>query len=102
MTKDEQEFREYALNVGGKIEDSSIFLSLFTKSYKEDPSCALQLGIAICLGKPICLVVHEGTEVPPALVRLADAIEYVDKDDKATYEMACKRILQKMKERQLI
>ncbi len=60
---------------GEKIEKSGIFLSLLTKNYKKDPLCALQLGIAIILGKPLALIVVDGEPVPETLRRLAFAVE---------------------------
>ena len=73
--KEEKWLKKAAISSREKIEDSSIFLSLFTKNYRDDPLCALQLGIAIMLGKPIAILAPEGAEIPDTLARLADSVQ---------------------------
>ena len=83
---DELEFKKWfnrvVKNSGEKIESSEVFLSIFSKNFKENPQCALELGIAVMLGKPIFLVVTADTEVPKTLERLAEKIEYLKDDSK--------------------
>lgn len=43
-----------------KISQSEVFVSLVTPSYLNDPYCAMQLGLAILLDKPIYLLVKRG------------------------------------------
>jgi hypothetical protein len=60
------------------LKDSRLFLCLFTENYETDPICALQLGIAVLLDKPICLLVPRGTSIPKHVERLAEGIEYYE------------------------
>lgn len=76
LTSDQEKWLKKAVKSSGdKIEQSSVFLSLMSKSYKEDPLCALQLGIAVLLDKPIGILVEEGVEVPSGLAAFAKGIE---------------------------
>jgi hypothetical protein len=63
---------------GDKIADSSIFASLVTKNFLKSPLCALQLGLAILMDKPILLIVDKDEKISPALVKIARQIERVD------------------------
>ena len=73
--------KKVALSSGEKIEESSIFLTLLTDNYKSDPVCALQLGIAIMLGKPIVVVANDEIDIPDSLARIADKVEvYSEKE----------------------
>lgn len=99
LNKEERDFlKKVAILSGEKIESSECFLSLFTKNYKEDPVCALQLGIAILLDKPICLVVQKGEEIPGHLKKIAFAIEYFE-DSPSGINDAASRIAKRMKEK---
>lgn len=60
------------------IEGSDIFASIVSPNYLNDPLCALQLGIAILLDKPIFLIVERSAKIPPGLVRVAQHIERAD------------------------
>ncbi len=87
--------KKATIESGKKIQSSEIFLSIFSESYKEDPLCALQLGIAIMLGKPIGLLVIKGATVPETLKRLSSAIEIVEKD--SGIGAASLRLIKKLK-----
>ena len=89
---DMKKLREAAIGSGAGIEGSSVFLSLYTKSYKEDPLCALRLGIAVMLDKPIGLLVPYGVDVVDNVKRLAKGIEYFYLDDDASMQTATKRL----------
>lgn len=80
---------------GEKIEKSAIFMSLFSKSYAKEPLCALQLGIAILLDKPICLMVVEGGKVPEHLKKIAFAIEQVTDTHPDSMKVAYEKIQKK-------
>lgn len=76
MTKEElEDLKRVAISTGEKIEQSSIFLSLLSESYKTDPTTALQLGIAILLDKPIGIIAVEGAVIPKSLQKLAFSID---------------------------
>jgi len=53
---------------------SALFASIVTPNYLKSPECMLQLGAALCLGKPIVLVVFDRTDIPPKLAQIADKI----------------------------
>ena len=74
------ELKKEAISVGEKIEDSAVFMSLYTQSYKDDPMCALQLGIAIMLDKPIGIIAEDGVSVPEVLARIASGVETFSRD----------------------
>lgn len=89
-----EEFKQYARDIGLKIEESDIFMCLHSDSYKTHPETALQLGIAILTGKPIAVIALPGSEVSAALKRLAFMTETVQ--GTGDIEAAVKRILQKL------
>lgn len=78
---DELEFKRWFQRVvadsGEKIAGSAYVMSIFTKDYKRNPQCALELGIAIMLDKPLFIVADESTEIPQHLVKIASVIEKV-------------------------
>lgn len=59
-----------------KIGSSDLFVSVLTPAYLDDPYCAMQLGLAILMNKPIRLLVKEGTDIPPGLLKVADKVKY--------------------------
>lgn len=90
--KFEDALKIQAVRSGAGIEGSGAFISLYTKNYKDDPLCALQLGIAVMLDKPMGFLVPTGFEVVDNLKRLARAIEYYDPDDNESLSTASKRL----------
>lgn len=78
MTTADEWLKQNAKDSGAKIEASGSFMSLVTKNYLESPLCALQLGIAVMLDKPIVLIVDKNTEVSKHLVKIASLIEKID------------------------
>jgi len=87
---------QVAKSSGKQIEDSHLYMSLVTDGYKEDPKCALELGIAILLDKPIALMVKNGTKVPENLKKVSSAISYFDPEDKADMQRASVEIMDAM------
>lgn len=80
-----------------KIEESNIFLSLFNEKMGEEALPAMQLGIALLLGKPVYLLVKKGEVVPEKLRKIADRIEYYG--DEAEMQEAVRRMLEDDKKR---
>jgi hypothetical protein len=76
--------KEYLRKTHEKIEASAVFLSLFTESYKEDPTALVQLVFAMMLEKPIYLLVQKGTKVPKAFEKICDGIEYFETKEDVT------------------
>jgi hypothetical protein len=73
------------------LDDSHVFLALFTDAWRQDPTCLLQLGYAIMLGKPLYFAVPMDAVLPRGIARLADGIErYAGPED---YSLAVQRLL---------
>lgn len=77
-TKMEDELKRIARYCGPKIENSKVFVSLVSKNYIDDPVCALQLGIAILLGKPLAVIAMDGAEIPETLRKIAFHVDQVE------------------------
>lgn len=94
--RNEDELREWCRkNIErneGPMSESAIFASLLSGNYKNDPLCALQLGLAIMMDKPLVLIVDKSQQVPKHLVRIAERIEYIDMDNKEEYQRAVQAI----------
>lgn len=87
--------KQAAVKSGEKIEQAEAFVSIFSMNYKENPLCALQLGIAMMLDKPIALLVIAGTSVPKNLSKIAIAIEECD-DAPESVGQASQRLMDKV------
>lgn len=85
-------FREVSEKSGKRIEESDAFVSIFTTNYEQNPQCALELGIAIMLDKPIYLLVEKGTPIPSNLKKVANGIEFCDRDDPDGIRKASNRL----------
>lgn len=59
-----------------KIGNTDIFMSIVTKDYLDDPYCAMQLGLAILMDKPIRLLVKQGCPIPSSLKMIAERIVF--------------------------
>jgi hypothetical protein len=65
-----------------KIEGSRVFLAITPSSPdKVDVKFALELGIAVMLGKPIIAVIPPGTAIPEKLARVVDRFVELDLRD---------------------
>jgi hypothetical protein len=58
-----------------QMDDCGCFLGVYTESFKDDPLCALQLGVAILKEKPIGVIALKGAHVPEKLKKIADFTE---------------------------
>lgn len=102
MSIDELEFKRWFRRIvadsGEKIQASTFFLSIFTDNFKQSPQCALELGIAVMLDKPIYLLAAKGTTVSPVLKKLASGIEFFEpgENEKASITAAMARLQKKM------
>lgn len=104
MSDQETEFKKWLADAGKdsgeKIANSAAFIGIGTTNYMENPLCALQLGLAILMDKPIYMIVDKSRPVPKALVKVADCIERVDMDsavDKVRAQKSIERFLQQLK-----
>lgn len=88
-----QQLREIIAESEPRIKSSSIFMGLFSGSYRKDPVPLLQLALAIVMDKPVGLIVLEEETVPEHLKKIAFHIEYVK--DLSEMEGATKRLLEK-------
>ena len=85
---------EKAKTIGDRIKQSKFFLSLYTDNYETDPVCALQIGIALMLDKPIFLLVPNDKKVSNHLEKVSSHIEYFDSDDVGGLESAIDKLMQ--------
>ncbi len=75
-------YNEFVKKEIDKISNSDVFVSLVTKDYlKGNCRCALEIGLAILLDKPIRLLVKEGTHLPDNLLKVADKIMYFKSEE---------------------
>lgn len=81
MTKQDKDLKEWfaiGARTGKKIGESHSFAAIFTKNFLNSPECALQLGYAILMDKPIVLIADKNVKIPESLVKIAKLIERVD------------------------
>lgn len=94
----ETEFKKWLSDAGKdsgeKIANSAAFIGIGSTNYMENPLCALQLGLAILMDKPIFMIVDHDRPVPKALVKVADCIERVKMNDPKDMVRAQKSIQQ--------
>ncbi len=86
-------FQSMVADSGKKIEESEGFLSLLTTSYKESPQCALELGIAVILDKPILLLVPDDVEIPNNLLKIAKGVQRFKTDDMEDMKRATNELM---------
>lgn len=82
MSNDKEQFNEWLKKASEgslpKLEQSSVYAGIATENFLKDPVCALQLGYAILLDKPIVLIADKTMQLPASLVKVAKLIERVD------------------------
>ncbi len=74
--------KDVAKTSGPKIQNSEVFTSIFTNNYIQSPQCALELGLAIMMDKPIVIVAIDDQQIPKHLTKIASCIERVKSNDK--------------------
>ena len=94
------EFEAWARRATQGVVSSHVYLGLKLPTFDhdalvKDPEVALQLGAAILLGRPIVFVMEDGTNIPPALQRVAAALETYTPGDEASLKRATIRALTK-------
>ena len=80
--------RMIAQKQGPRIKQSQMYMSLVTDNFLEDPRCALELGLAILMNKPIVLIAEPNQKIPEALVKIAKVVERADFNNKTDMERA--------------
>lgn len=60
------------------IKDATIFTAIVTDNFLKNPLCALEVGLAVLMDKPIFIIVDNADKVPAHLVKIARVIERVD------------------------
>jgi nucleoside 2-deoxyribosyltransferase len=68
---DSQSFEEVTRRSSEKIHNSEFYIALVTNHYLMNPTCAIELGVAILEDKPIILLIKDGTQVSSSLKRIA-------------------------------
>lgn len=95
MSKD-KEFQDWlsraAKGSGEKLAESAMYAGIVTTDFMKDPLCALQLGLAILMDKPIILIADKAVKIPESLVKIAKVIERVDMNDKQDSSRAAQAI----------
>jgi hypothetical protein len=71
--------------------DSAFVMSLVPEG-KPDIKFAVELGLAIMMGKPLLVVQMPGTEVPPKLRQVADLVVMADLDTEEGKRVLATRI----------
>ncbi len=64
-----------------ELHRSAVFAAVVTPNWFKSPECMLQIGAALCLNKPIVLVVFDEVDIPPKLAKVADKIIRGSQDD---------------------
>lgn len=86
----DQETYDWIINAADRncamIDDSKVFVSLFSKDMTKDAIPCLQLGLAIMLDKPIVVVAAADDEIPENLANCATAIFQGDMNDESFKE----------------
>jgi len=81
---DDPDIKEWLKHQTGRLEElgqSALFAGIVTPNYLKSPECMLQIGAALCLNKPIVLIVFDRTDVPPKLAQVADKIIMASRED---------------------
>lgn len=78
--------KRQAEDSGAKIMDSEFFAGIIDDNFIKDPLCALQIGYAVLLGKPIVLMVDESVKVSATLEKAAQGIIRVDMKNPASMQ----------------
>lgn len=84
----EQWLKDAADDSGKKIQSSEVFTGILTENFLNNPLCALQMGYAVLMDKPIILIVDEKTPIPKSLAKLAKVIERINIDNPKDMERA--------------
>ena len=88
----EKEWRETLQRNKEALQDSAIFLQLWSDGISRDPLACLQLGLCIMIDKPIHIACPEGTVLPENMQRLARSVEYFKRDDQKDLARAAEKI----------
>jgi hypothetical protein len=100
----DQEQYDWLINAADRncamIDDSKVFLSLFSRDMTKDAIPCLQLGLAMMLDKPIIVVAAPEDEIPENLQNVAVAIFQGDLNDERFKEFLGKELLRLSKEEQ--
>ena len=94
------DLEKWIVGMAGKMGETAICLSIFTDDYKKGIDSLLQFSVAVMMDKPIFLLVPEGTTVPERVKRVADGIEFYQKDsDGKSIKEASIRLLRQATEK---
>jgi len=80
----------------GPMNQSKIFISLYSDKMVKEPLPALQIGMAVLMDKPICVLAIKGSTVPENLKKIATAIEYLDDNSTEAMHKATEALMKKM------
>ena len=82
------DWKTRAVDMAEKLQDSHVYAGIVTENFIKDPTCALQIGYAVLMDKPIALICDRTMKVPKHLIKIAERIEYVDMKSEADLKRA--------------
>jgi len=81
---EDPKFRAWARRVKDElvpqIDGSDVVVSVVCNPADIDPKFAVELGVAVMLGKPIIAVIEPGTRIPDKLARVVDDFVELNRD----------------------
>lgn len=88
MSQIPPEVKQAAERTADAMSKSHVYAGIVTDAFVKDPMCAMQLGFALLMDKPIILIIDKETKVPERLVKMAQLIERVDVKNEAEMNRA--------------
>lgn len=79
-----------------RIKSSQVFLSIWSEGLQKDPLCALQIGLAVLMDKPIGIIAPEGQALPLSLLRVSAGVNFYRPEDPDDLERSTKALLRHM------
>jgi hypothetical protein len=80
------------------LDNSAIFLTIFSKDYLNEPACVMQFGLAVLLDKPVYLLARKGTDIPENVRKIARKIvEFDDETDEENMKLMVKQLIDDFK-----
>src|SRR5262245_23295806 len=90
--RQKKDFVEWAKRATAGIDSSSCMMGILNQPTETAKlEFALQIGHCLLAGKPLLLVVEEGTQLPPKLQAAATAIEYFQPNHEESFKDALRR-----------
>ncbi len=95
------DFKDVTLNSAEKMKKSHCYLAVLNPSLR-DPIQLIQIGLAVCMDKPIYFIIEKGMPLPRHLARIASGYEFAEPNDINDYKRAVEQLMKKMYENEEI